>query len=89
VKIEWLIDPGDVARVRRFFDQHKNSPLVKKRIAALASATESVTEDQFWQVLVSCLLTTQQPSGPKSAVSKFIRTDPFPLAWPNVGRSGH
>ncbi len=31
--------------------------------------------------MVSCLLTTQQRSGPNSAVTKFITTKPFPLQY--------
>jgi hypothetical protein len=31
--------------------------------------------------MVSCLLTTQQRSGPKSPVTRFALTEPFPLAY--------
>jgi len=38
-----------------------------------------VTKDIFWEAMISCLLTTQQRSGPDSAVTRFICTNPFPL----------
>jgi hypothetical protein len=37
--------------------------------------------EDFWKQMVACLLTTQQRSGPTSAVTRFIRTAPFPLAY--------
>jgi Segregation and condensation complex subunit ScpB len=37
--------------------------------------------EDFWQQMVACPLTTQQRSGPTSAVTRFIRTLPFPLAY--------
>ena len=38
-----------------------------------------MTKDIFWKAMISCLLTTQQRSGPNSAVTRFICTNPFPL----------
>jgi hypothetical protein len=35
---------------------------------------------EFWEAHVGCLLTTQQRSGPTSAVSRFFSTKPFPLS---------
>ena len=35
-----------------------------------------------WEAMIACLVTTQQRSGPNSAVTKFICTKPFPLNYP-------
>jgi hypothetical protein len=35
----------------------------------------------FWKTMVGCLLTTQQKSGPQSAISRFLRAKPFSLEY--------
>ena len=35
----------------------------------------------FWEILVGCLLTTQQKSGPGKPVTRFINTCPYPLPY--------
>ena len=47
----------------------------------LARKKPSVSKSQFWQAMVAALLTTQQRSGPQSAVSRFINLRPFPLSY--------
>jgi len=39
------------------------------------------SREQFWYVLVGCLLTTQQRSTRGSAVDRFLSLDPFPLSF--------
>ena len=80
MKIIWQIDPEDIAKVKEFFNQHKDSALVTTRIATnLKDDKPPVTKGTFWQIMISCLLTTQQRSGPDSAVNRFTLTRPFPL----------
>ncbi len=87
MKIEWIIETADVAKVNSFFLQHKDRAFVQKRIATnLRRQEHAVTIGRFWQAMVSCLLTTQQRSGPASAVTRFIMTRPFPLAYGNCRR---
>jgi hypothetical protein len=40
-----------------------------------------VSKEQFWKVLVACLLTSQQRSGPGTAVARFTRATSFPLNY--------
>ena len=82
MNILWEIGDDDVAKVKAFFARHCDSPFVMNRIARnVKKSAPKATKDLFWQAMVSCLLTTQQRSGPKSAVSRFICTDPFPLNY--------
>lgn len=37
------------------------------------------SDDQFWEAMLACLLTTQQRSGSKSAVTRFLIQKPYPL----------
>jgi hypothetical protein len=77
MKIIWQIDSEDIARVKDFFDLHRDNAFVKMRIATnLAKDKKPVTKELFWEVMVACLLTTQQRSGPGSAVTRFISTSP-------------
>lgn len=80
MKIEWEIEPDDIAKVKDFFNCHKDNTFVKCRIATnLKDDKLPITKELFWEVMISCLLTTQQRSGPGSSVTRFISTSPFPL----------
>ena len=80
MKIIWQVDVEDIAKVKEFFDRHKNNTFVKRRIATnLREDKPPVTKEQFWEVMIACLLTTQQRSGPGSSVARFISATPFPL----------
>jgi hypothetical protein len=80
MKINWQIDPEDIAKVKTFFDLHRDNAFVKMRIATnLKDDKPPVTKELFWEVMIACLLTTQQRSGPGSAVTRFISTTPFLL----------
>jgi hypothetical protein len=82
MKIAWQIEPADVKKVQDFIDLHRDNPFVKQRIERNLSETKpKVSKAEFWYVMVSCLLTTQQRSGPHSAVMRFIDTEPFPLSY--------
>jgi hypothetical protein len=82
MKIIWQIEADDVVRVQTFIEKHKNSPLVTQRVEHnLRENKPEVTKSEFWQVMIACLLTTQQRSGPKSAVTRFLNIRPFPLEY--------
>ncbi len=82
MKIIWNIESHDIERVKRFFDIHHNNYFVRKRIERNIKGLDSnISKDDFLKTMVSCLLTTQQRSGPESAVTKFINTNPFPLNY--------
>jgi hypothetical protein len=77
VKIIWQIDAADIARVKEFFDLRRDSLFVKKRIATnLKDDKPPVTKELLWEVMIACMLTTQQRSGPGSHVTRFIATNP-------------
>lgn len=83
--IEWHISREDVARVRALVDQQANNALVRNRIERnLARDKPQVRRKRFWSQMVSMRLTSVQRSGPNSHVARFIRTNPFPLAYEAV-----
>jgi hypothetical protein len=82
MKHTWDIEPTDIEKVKAFLDLHQDDLFVRQRIEwNLRDNKPPVGKADFWHQMVACLLTTQQRSGPTSAVSRFIRTQPFPLAY--------
>jgi hypothetical protein len=82
MRIEWIIDDDDIARVTEFYEKHRASPFVKFRIERnLRADKPPVSKGEVWACLVGCLLTTQQRSGPLTPVSRFIQKRPFPLSY--------
>jgi hypothetical protein len=68
--------------VRTFVNSRLNDAEVKGRIDTnLRKDKPPITEEQFWECMVGCLLTTQQKSGPNSRVAAFIGQIPFPLRY--------
>jgi len=79
-------DANDARRVRELLERHKDASIMQDRIRRnLASHKRPVTRNHFWQILVSCLTTTQQRSSPGGKVDVFCRTRPFPLRYSICG----
>lgn len=82
MKILWKIEENDVKKVMKFYESNKDNPFVTFRIKKNIHKTfDEITKDLFFKAMVSCLLTTQQRSGPDSTVTKFINTKPFPVQY--------
>lgn len=82
MRIIWQVDAEDVAKAKAFVEQQQDNPLVTNRIASnLRENKPPVSKEDFWYVMVGCLLTTQQRSGPKSSVARFLKVRPFPLKY--------
>ena len=80
MKVVWEIDDSDVKKVQNFYNTHKGNAFVLNRHERnVKKIIPELSEISFWEAMVSCLLTTQQRSGPESAVTRFICTKPFPL----------
>jgi hypothetical protein len=82
MKLIWQVEPQDIEQVRAFYQAHQNDPFVQERQRRnLAESKPPLTKSDIWQVLVSCLLTTQQRSGPQTAITRFVSIKPFPLNY--------
>lgn len=82
MKLSLQIERKDIKKVRTFLVAHQDDAFVKHRVAKnLGRNKPQITKRAFWERMVACLLTTQQRSGPKSAVTRFINTRPFPLRY--------
>jgi hypothetical protein len=80
MKINWIIEEKDIRKIKTFVDSQAGKLFVKNRITRnVDGPIPNFNRDILWNAMVSCLLTTQQRSGPESSVTRFICTDPFPL----------
>lgn len=87
MRLLWEFDPEDIARVRAFYEEHCDNPFVKARIATnLRADKPPISKDEFWDRMAGCLLTTQQRSGPRSPVTMFLLTKPFPLNYSSCAK---
>jgi hypothetical protein len=88
MKLRWQIDKKDVARVKSLVASQAGNALIRARQQRnLAKTKPPVTRERFWRAMVSMRLTTRQKSGPESHVARFIRLNPFPLAYADVDRA--
>lgn len=80
MELIWKVNADDIERVQEFYERYQNCPLVRQRIQRnIDQPVELPSKENFWDVMIGCLLTTQQRSGPKSAVARFTSIKPFPL----------
>jgi hypothetical protein len=83
MELIWKIDTGDIEKVKEFYERYQNCSLVRQRIRRnIDQPIKLPSKESFWDVMIGCLLTTQQRSGPKSAVTRFTSIKPFPLNHP-------
>jgi hypothetical protein len=87
MRIDWTIDRQDLDRVRTIVTASTESLFVASRIKDnVAPECLPVFErGAFWRVMLGCLLTTQQRSGPDSSVTRFLRRRPFCPALDECG----
>lgn len=79
-RLNWEIDSTLINSVKDFYSKHENNTFVKIREKRNIKKLDlNLTKEFLWEKIIVCLLTSQQKSGPKSRVSTFCMTKPFPL----------
>ena len=82
MEILWEVSSEDIQKTKTFVELHHNNKFVQARIKRnLARTKPRITKAVFWRNLISCLVTTQQRSGPNSLVSKFLNSKSFLLDY--------
>jgi len=82
MKLLWQIEHSDIQKVKSFYEAQKTNAFVLNRIERnVKKALPQFSKGLFWEAMISCLITTQQRSGPNSSVTKFICTKPFLLNY--------
>lgn len=90
MKLLWQIEDHDIEKTKQFYEGHKTNVFVQNRFQRnIEKRLPPFTKDIFWEAMISCLITTQQRSGPESSVTRFICTKPFPLGFQKCKETGN
>ena len=82
MKLSWEIGEYDVQQAQTFVSKWEDDPLVQLRKRRnINKQHPMISEDTVWFVFLGCLMTTQQRSGPGSAVKRILDQQPFPLSY--------
>lgn len=88
MQLNWEISEVELARWRSFVNLHKENDFVKDREKRNISRTVvDLSKEMLWFVHVGCQVTTQQRSGPDSAVSKFMNSGSKALKYKECSAS--
>ncbi len=67
MELTWTITDDDITKVKAFLDQHKHNAFLRHRIQKnVEGPRPSFARDAFWHLMMACLLTSQQKSGPSN-----------------------
>jgi hypothetical protein len=79
--LQWKVTQKDVDIVRRSVVSTLNDDFVQRRMHRnVTGVAPAFSRDEFWFVMVGCLMTTQQRSTNGSFVNRFLSLRPFPIA---------
>jgi hypothetical protein len=85
MKLIWSVTKRDASYIKAFVREHKANAFVRARVERNVNGGHAqLTKAVVWRHLVSCLLTTQQRSGPTSRVQAFVSARPFPLGYGRI-----
>lgn len=85
MEIHWMIEEEEAARIAKFVRDQSSSAFVRQRVKRnIRRQHRPLTKTTVWHALGTCLLTTQQRSGPTSRVHAFISKRPFPLRFSQI-----
>lgn len=83
MRLIWRPSTSEARRLRQFMARASRDPFVKARARRnLGRKKREISRTGFWHALAGALLTTQQKSGPNSAVARFMAARPFLLTYP-------
>lgn len=82
MELIWKLQAEEIERLQAFVAQQSTNAFVRYRIKRnVESPATAVSIERFWEIMVGCLLTSQQRSGPGSPIIRLISTQPFPLSY--------
>ncbi|MFN0252732.1 MAG: hypothetical protein ACKV2T_38010 [Kofleriaceae bacterium] len=80
MKLSWTIEKGDRRVVADLIASTSGHRVVQERLSRnVDGAAPTFNRDEVWRVLIGCLLTTQQKSGPNAPISRVLHATKFPL----------
>ena len=82
MELIWKIGKREAAAITRFVRKQESNAFVRQRVRRnVEGELPNRTKTLVWHALATCLLTTQQRSGPQSQVNAFITLRPFPIRY--------
>ncbi len=76
------IETKDITAVHQLLAKYCSHPVVQTRqVRNVDGPAHMPNREEFWAAHLMCLLTTQNKSGSESTIGKFLRLQPFPLAY--------
>jgi hypothetical protein len=82
MQIIYKVTVSEVRKVKDFYAEWSKDPFVLRRYERnILKRHGRIIKSQVWQAMISCLLSTQQRSGPNSSLNGFINSRPFPLTY--------
>lgn len=83
--ISYTIHESDKEKAKQFYSSMVSNKLVQKRTNDnIKNRPTAISRKQIWVALVTALLTSQQRSGPNSAIAIILNERPFPLALSTI-----
>ena len=80
MQIVYKISENEIKKIKTFYNKWSQDPFVVRRYERNVLKNNGlIIKSQIWEAMISCLLTTQQRTGPESSVTRFINKRPFPL----------
>lgn len=84
MKFEMLYNEHDNQRLLSFVEANeKRTFVVQRQLRNVSGEIPRRSREDIWLTMAMCLFSTQQRSGPRSPISKFLLTEPFPLSLEN------
>jgi len=84
----WDISDEDIQRVKQLVRRYNHHEILYlRRRVNIGGDRPAIRIERFWHALTLALLTTQQRSGPGSAVKTFLSRKPYPLAYRQCQRA--
>lgn len=84
MRVIWDISTEDIQRVKKHIHENENAFVLNRQNKNIDRNDIEITKDVVIATMISCLLTSQQRSGPKSDVGRFLNIVPFPITYENI-----
>lgn len=87
MKIEIVFEERDNQALVSFIRANeKRTFVIQRRLRNVDGEIPKRSREDIWLTMSMCLFSTQQRSGPKSPISQFLLTKPFPLSLDNCSK---
>jgi len=84
MNISWDITDKDIQNIKKVLIENENPFLINRRKRNVQRQNIVINEDAVIKTMIACLLTSQQRSGPNSAVGRFLSKEPFHITFESI-----